>query len=263
MKQRIITAIFALIIFIPFILIGGLPFIIFTYFLATIGLAELMRMREIKIASFPALLAFISLWLTLLPESINITKYTMFSKAEIVMLFVFVLLIYTVLVKNKFTFDDAGFILLATIYVSMGFLYFIESRVSVNGLHTIFFVLFIVWATDTGAYFAGRALGKNKLWPEISPNKTIEGAIGGILLAMLVAFLYHTIYPFQHPILVLLGTTVLVSIFGQLGDLVESAFKRHYNVKDSGKILPGHGGILDRLDSLLFVFPMLHFIHFI
>src|SRR5690606_996650 len=119
------------------------------------------------------------------------------------------------------------------------------------------------WATDTGAYFFGRAFGKHKLWPTISPKKTIEGAIGGIISACIVGISFHLIYPFEHSFWMIVLVTILVSMVGQLGDLVESAYKRYFGVKDSGNILPGHGGILDRFDSLLFVVPFLHLIHFI
>ena len=112
----------------------------------------------------------------------------------------------------------------------------------------------VIWSTDSGAYFVGRKLGKRKLAPKISPNKTVEGAVGGIIVSIFIALIIQAIaVPFDS----LLHTTIvslLVSITGQTGDLVESALKRHFGVKDSGKILPGHGGILDRLDSWIFVF---------
>ena len=91
--------------------------------------------------------------------------------------------------KNKFSFDDVAFSIMATLYVGMGFYYFIETR-EAGGIVYIFYSLFIIWATDSGAYFIGRALGNNKLSPEISPNKTIEGFIGGICCAVIVAMLF-------------------------------------------------------------------------
>ncbi|ASN05701.1 phosphatidate cytidylyltransferase [Virgibacillus necropolis] len=265
MKQRIQTAILALIVFVPLVYIGGLPFTIFVYLMATIALIELLRMRKVGKYSIPAFLAIIILWLLLLDKPFDWIPYIGFTKSEIIMMFAMLLLSYTVLVKNKFTFEDAGFILLATVYVGMGFFYLIETRDenSFKGLMNIFYVLLVIWATDTGAYFFGRAFGKRKLWPMISPNKTIEGAVGGILLSVIVGVLFQLFTSFHFSMIIVIGVTILVSIFGQIGDLVESAFKRYYGVKDSGDILPGHGGILDRLDSLLFVLPVLHFIHFI
>lgn len=261
MKQRIITAILALIIFLPFVIYGDWPFTIFVYFLATIALFELTKMRKINFYSIPSLATVLILWIALSSFSDDVIPGIMLTKTEMVLIFAMLLLIFTVLLKNKFTFDDAGFLMLAMIYVGMGFYYLIETRGA--GLNYIIYVLFVIWATDTGAYFVGRSLGKRKLWPQISPNKTIEGALGGIIAAGIVGVVFQLVYPFDYSMVIVILVTVLVSLIGQLGDLVESAFKRHYDVKDSGNILPGHGGILDRLDSLLFVLPLLHFIHFI
>ncbi|WP_430785875.1 phosphatidate cytidylyltransferase [Virgibacillus flavescens] len=267
MKQRIQTAILALIIFIPMVYIGGVPFTIFVYVMATIALVELLRMRKVGKYSIPAVLAVLTLWALLPDVPADIVGGDIvgwFTKSEIIMMFALILLSYTVLVKNKFTFEDAGFIMLATVYVGMGFFYLIETRdyKNLEGLVNIFYVLLVIWATDSGAYFFGRAFGKKKLWPMISPNKTIEGALGGILLSVAVGVVFNLLTPFPRAMLLVIGVTILVSIFGQIGDLVESAFKRHYDVKDSGDILPGHGGLLDRFDSLLFVLPLLHFIHY-
>ena len=261
MKQRIITAILALILFVPFVIYGEWPFTIFVYFLATIGLFELIKMRNMNFFALPSILTFAMLWILLSQFTDDVIPGVMLSKLEVIMIFALVLLMFTVLLKNKFTFDDVGFLMLAMIYVGMGFYYLIQTRGA--GLDYIIYVLFVIWATDTGAYFVGRSMGKKKLWPKISPNKTVEGALGGILAACVVGVVFQVVYPFEHSMTIVILVTVLVSIFGQMGDLVESAFKRHYGVKDSGNILPGHGGILDRLDSLLFVLPLLHFIHFI
>lgn len=125
-------------------------------------------------------------------------------------------------------------------------------------MSAIFFAAVIIWSTDSGAYFIGKSLGKRKLWPEISPNKTVEGFIGGIVTAVVLSLVFQAVTGFLPSYLLVMFITLLLSIFGQLGDLVESALKRHYHVKDSGTILPGHGGILDRFDSFLFVLPFLY-----
>ncbi|HEX6593931.1 MAG TPA: phosphatidate cytidylyltransferase [Bacillota bacterium] len=261
MKQRIITAIVALLIFVPIVLLGDWPFILLVYAMATIGIMELMRMRKIAFFSLPSIVATVLVWIMLIPSSVNISLTI--TKLEVLAIFVFISLIYTVLVKNKFTFDDVGFMMIAALYISIGFYYFQETRLfSELGLPHVFFGLLIIWSTDTGAYFFGRSLGKRKLWPQISPNKTIGGALGGIFLALVVGSIYHFIFPMSHSFLIVVIVIVMASIFGQIGDLVASAYKRHYRVKDSGKLLPGHGGILDRMDSMLFVFPLLHLIQF-
>ena len=116
--------------------------------------------------------------------------------------------------------------------------------------------LAVTWATDTGAYFTGLSFGRTKLAPEISPHKTWEGAAGGLLAAAAASAVF-SLY-LELPTIKLLVLGICLSAAGQVGDLVESAIKRERAVKDSGKILPGHGGILDRFDSLLFVIPLLY-----
>ncbi|WP_053219628.1 phosphatidate cytidylyltransferase [Virgibacillus senegalensis] len=262
MKLRIITAVIAIVLFFPIVFYGGWPFKALVYLIATIGLLELLKMRMTTNYIIPFATTIFLLWGLLIPLTEHeLSNMLSTTKAELTLIGVLLLLSYTVLVKNKFTFEDSGFLVLSAIYIGSGFYYFMNAREA--GVEFIFYGIIVVLATDTGAYFFGRAFGKKKLWPQISPNKTIEGAIGGILLACLIATIFHCFFPLPHSLPIIILVTVLASVVGQIGDLVESAFKRHYDVKDSGKILPGHGGILDRFDSWLFIFPLLHFIHFI
>ncbi|KKI92601.1 phosphatidate cytidylyltransferase [Bacillus sp. SA1-12] len=263
MKQRILTAVLAAAIFLPFVIYGKLPFTIFVYLLATIALHELLRMKKISLASIPGLVSLVILWVLLIPSA-YIDIFEVFSKAEFALLALLLLLTYTVVTKNKFTFDDVGFVVIAIFYLGIGFYFLIETRnLHPGGLELVFYALILIWVTDSGAYFVGRAMGKKKLWPEISPNKTIEGAVGGVVFAVIFSWIYHYFTGVLDNYIVVTFMTIFLSVFGQMGDLVESALKRHYQVKDSGTILPGHGGILDRFDSLLFVLPLLHFLRII
>jgi len=260
MKQRIITAVIAAAVFLPIIIAGGLPLLALVYLMATIGLFELIRMKKTLLFSIPSVISFILLWILILPADGEIMNYLTsngYDKSQMVLIGVLLYLIASVLTKNKFTFDDAGFMVISVLYVGMGFYYLFETREA--GIMYIFLALFTIWATDSGAYFIGKSFGKNKLWPTISPNKTVEGFVGGILSALVVGVLFILFTDMNA--VKLLTMSILMAIFGQLGDLVQSAYKRHYGVKDSGKILPGHGGILDRFDSLLFILPILHFLH--
>ncbi|MES2642518.1 MAG: phosphatidate cytidylyltransferase [Myxococcota bacterium] len=132
-------------------------------------------------------------------------------------------------------------------------------RMENDGLGLIFFLLASTWLGDTGAYFAGRAFGKTPLFPRVSPKKTREGALGGLVLAVLGAAVFKGLFgaDLDLPWVVVLVLAGVLDIAGVIGDLVESMFKRAFGVKDSGTIMPGHGGILDRIDSLLFTGPLL------
>jgi phosphatidate cytidylyltransferase len=148
----------------------------------------------------------------------------------------------------------------ALVSVTTGWFALCWLRIQVQGPWLILLLLLIVWAADTGAYFAGKAFGKRKLAPHISPGKTIAGLIGGLILATFVGWLAVQLIPLPFistvGILALSMITVLVSVGG---DLMVSMHKRISGFKDSGNILPGHGGILDRIDSLLAAAPMFAF----
>ncbi len=123
--------------------------------------------------------------------------------------------------------------------------------------HYVLGIILLIWASDVFAYLVGSLIGKNKLYERISPGKTWEGTIGATILTIGCAFIiahFYTELPLKHWIVI----SVIVSVFGTIGDLVESMLKRQAGVKDSGKIMPGHGGILDRFDSLLFVSPFIY-----
>jgi phosphatidate cytidylyltransferase len=133
-------------------------------------------------------------------------------------------------------------------------------RVPPGGVLLVF-PLVVTWASDIGAFFVGRAIGGRKLIPSVSPGKTVSGAVGGLVVSMLVAWLYarHVLVPVAHLGFTPWGALLfggLISVAAQVGDLFESLLKREGGVKDSSRIIPGHGGVLDRFDSLLFVLPV-------
>ena len=254
MKTRTISAIVALAVFLPVGIYGGVPVIILAYLLALIALKEILNMNNLTIISIPGFLSVASLCIILLPQ--ELIQHNIEFQLQLLIIMSFLMLSYTVMSKNRFNFMDAAFCTLSVVYIGIGFMYFYETRE--HGLHFILFALLVVWLTDTGAYIFGRLFGKHKLWPLISPNKTIEGFIGGIISSLIVAVIFGQSFDMHVSLWLLIPLTMLLSMFGQLGDLVESGLKRHFGVKDSGNVMPGHGGILDRFDSFIFVLPLLN-----
>lgn len=256
MKTRIITAVIALAIFIPLIVYGGWPLTIAAVALGIIAMSEVLVMKKMFVISFEAIVSYLGVALLILPDNWLDFLPSVATRWFGFYLLVALLLLHTVIRRQRFTFDDAGVLTLAMLYIGMGFHFFVVAR-SVN-FQTLLYGMLIVWITDSGAYLIGRKLGKNKLAPRISPNKTWEGSVGGTVAATIILAIYLYFFPVGDGLVTMIVLTLILSIMGQLGDLVESSLKRYYGVKDSGKILPGHGGILDRFDSMLLVMPMLH-----
>ncbi len=126
------------------------------------------------------------------------------------------------------------------------------------GWKLVFFLLLVVWLGDSGAYYVGKRFGKHKLSPRISPKKTIEGLAGGVAMSVITAVVIHfTFFP-EFPLFHAVVAGMILSVAGVVGDLAESMWKRSAAVKDSGTLLPGHGGFLDRFDSILFTAPILY-----
>jgi phosphatidate cytidylyltransferase len=155
---------------------------------------------------------------------------------------------YTLL--DRFHRETAAWVAVAILYCAFGLFCLARLRAYDDGVLTILLLFAMVWGTDIGAYFVGRRIGGPKLAPSISPGKTQSGALGGLLAAVLGVLLVAALAG-QGNLLALAAIAILVSIVAQAGDLFESFIKRRFNVKDSGRILPGHGGLFDRVDGLI------------
>jgi phosphatidate cytidylyltransferase len=153
---------------------------------------------------------------------------------------------------------DIGKTLLGPVYVCFPLSMLIMMDRYPQGNIWIFFLLAVIFASDTGAFYFGRLFGKHKLYEAISPGKTWEGAIGGVISSVIVALWFlHILLPHRIDTGIL-AIVMVLSVIGQIGDLTESMLKRSCGVKDSSRILPGHGGILDRIDGLLFAIPVFY-----
>jgi phosphatidate cytidylyltransferase len=155
--------------------------------------------------------------------------------------------------------EDVSATVTGMLYVAVLFGFQVSIRTGTDGRQWLVFLYFIIWASDIGAYATGVPFGKHKLYEKISPKKSIEGLIGALIASMGMALLCQ--WWFLPPIGtgVVVGIALVLAVAGTIGDLVESLFKRAAEVKDSGTIIPGHGGILDRMDSMLFAAPVLYY----
>ena len=156
--------------------------------------------------------------------------------------------------------NHLGWIILGLVYLPFLLGHLIPLRMLPQGREWIFMTLIVIMSCDSFAYFIGRSLGKNKLYPAVSPNKSIEGALGGLFGSILAVFIVRYTFLPTIGIFGAISIGLVLGVIGQLGDLFESLLKRACQVKDSGTMIPGHGGILDRLDSLLFAFPIVYYI---
>lgn len=255
MKERVITGIIGIILSLLIIWLGGIPYAVLITLLASIGFFEYLKMNKTKLLSIEGIWGLIIILYIIYDNNYLNSN----NSISIVILLIVVYLLMVVAKKNKITFENIGFFIVGVLYIGFGFSYMIATRNLDNGFILILFIIFTTWASDSGAYFSGKYFGKRKLWPAISPKKTIEGSIGGLLFSIIIGLIFNYFFNINNYLTVILISS-LISVVGQLGDLVESALKRSKNVKDSGSLLPGHGGILDRFDSLIFIFLVLYLI---
>lgn len=253
MKKRILGAILVLIIGIPLILIGGKPFVLGCGILGASALKELLDLKKHH-HSVPDFIFFICifdlllfLFSTLEMDWIELNlPYTYF-------LFTMLTLFLPTLFykKAKYTMQDAIYLFGSVVFITLVFYNLLFIRFS--NVHILIYLIFISIFTDTFALLVGKLIGRHKCSPTISPGKTWEGCIGGCIGGVSLALVYYflAIGIENTPWIILL--TIVLSIVGQLGDLVFSKIKRENKIKDFSHLIPGHGGILDRLDSLLFI----------
>lgn len=170
--------------------------------------------------------------------------------------FIFLAFIYELFTRSANPFQNVGFIVLGMVYIGAPFALLDFIAFDGDKFHswTVFGLLLLTWVNDTGAYLIGSKFGKHPLHARISPKKTWEGTLGGVALTFVFAWLFCVVSG-ELRVQDWLVLAILVSVFGSMGDLVESMLKRSVGVKDSGNLLPGHGGVLDRFDAFIFLLP--------
>lgn len=270
MKQRVITGLVFGIVFIgAVLLINTVAFAFFTAAVSVIAVWEIEKAVGLKnkliIAASLALSALVPFIFHFAVD---------FPVAPFACLYVVLVLIFMLLKFETTKFEQAVTAIFASVCVPYSFSLmimfrdidrYIEGFSKTEGIYLLVFCVCAAWMTDIFAYFVGSKLGKHKLCPKISPKKSVEGAIGGILGAVIVCeillFVFNK-YVFTEPAklsyIAVLFVSIVLSIAGMFGDLAASTIKRNFGIKDFGNLLPGHGGIMDRFDSLLFIMPVLY-----
>ena len=253
LKQRVITGLWG----IPLLIVAvwfAQPLPWFTILVAIWGLLAAYEFYKLVAGTkMPPLIYFGLIWTALLiisPHCPYAPTLPLLLTSAVVLSLIWLLL----RPRKEGAFLGWAWTIAGIIYIGWLMSHLVALRGLDDGRNWVFLALLANFGSDTAAYFAGRALGKHKLAPNISPGKTWEGTIAGFLGAIIISLLFIIPSPLSLPLVywqaIILG--LLISVFGQLGDLVESLLKRNMGVKDSGRLLPGHGGALDRIDSVVF-----------
>lgn len=262
MKLRVLTAIGILLVMVPTVLLSQyIMYPILLSLLATMAVFEMLRvleMHKVWLVSVPAYLCALAFPFScyFIPEE-KIYVFLLVL-AAVVFTYLIYLMAVAVFSKGNLTVTGVSEIFFTTVYIivsftSMSMIRYIDREV---GLYVVILAFVAAWMSDVGAYFVGTLIGKHKLIPEVSPKKTVEGSIGGIFIAIVSMLIYGFILDLiianlkvNYIVLAVLG--LLLSVISQIGDLIASLIKREHGVKDYSNLLPGHGGIMDRFDSLM------------
>lgn len=278
MKQRVITAVVLLALLAVVVWQINTPVLVLVIaFLAAVAANEIMRCAKVEntfirvvATGYAACVPFFASAKALTPwVSEAVWGKVIGAVPGVVYLIALVLVLLLAMLKGYAytTFEDVAVSVFAGALVPFGFSVFIRLRdmfqIEQFGIYLIFYGLICALATDSGAQLAGMAFGKHKMSPNVSPKKTVEGAIGGLIFSLILnavaIILYNRLADFkmdEFAVTVLLAACLPVSFLGMMGDLSASVLKRNFGVKDFGKIFPGHGGVMDRFDSSMFTLPV-------
>lgn len=267
---RFRSSVILMIITVAAVVLGGYVLWGVTLIVSLIGLMELYRAVKINRApaAFVGYLAAIGWYVLVLLGFIG--KVGTFEDekglALLVVAFLIVLLGFYVFQFPKYNSEQITMVFFGLFYVAFTLSCIFRLRVSAGGAYTVWLIFIGSWGADTSAYLVGRKIGKHKIVPVLSPKKSLEGFIGGIAGAILIGVIYALIFRnnlrefFASPVIAFAIISAAASVVSMIGDLAASAIKRNKEIKDYGRLIPGHGGILDRFDSVIFIAPIVYYL---
>lgn len=261
LSKRIIVALIGIPLIVVFCLVGKIFFLLFALMIGLASFWEFSKMVKSKLIHTNKLVGYLSVIV------IIINEYKSFINYHVLFLIIIALLLLIELFRNnQSAISNVGGTLLGIFYVGFFSAAIVNLREFYNdsvftysqGGYLIISILVSIWICDSAAYFIGSAYGLHKLMPRVSPKKSWEGAVAGFVFAIVGMIAAHSLVLEFMELRDVVVIGIIIGLFGQLGDLVESLIKRDSHVKDSSNIIPGHGGILDRFDSLLFTAPIVY-----
>ncbi|MDF2943804.1 MAG: putative rane protein [Herbinix sp.] len=259
-RTRLLSGIILLAIAITVVVLGGNILFAVVFLISLIGMIELYRIAKVN-KSFPGILGYAAGVIFYLLLYFELQQYQM-------MLFIFFLIFLMfayVFEFPKFTTEQIAITFFGLFYVAVTLSYIYQVRILQDGALLVWLIFIGAWGSDTCAYCVGVLIGKHKIAPKLSPKKSLEGCIGGAVGAALIGLIYATVFQNKfhgivNPQLIFTIIGAASSVISQIGDLAASAIKRNHDIKDFGNLIPGHGGILDRFDSIIFTAPIVFYL---
>lgn len=257
---RFRSSVILMILTILAVVLGGNVLFIATLLISMIGMMELLRIFHVHNSIIG--------WIGYLGGIAYYVMIWMDQEEYLLMMFLlFLLLLMSIYVLSfpKFQTEQIVITFFSVFYVAIMLSFIYRTRMLEGGAYLIWLIFISSWGSDTCAYLVGSQIGKHKMTPKLSPKKSVEGLFGGIVGAALIGFIYATIFKNQitgvaYPQLAFTIIGGCGSIISQIGDLAASAIKRNHDIKDYGKLIPGHGGILDRFDSVIYTAPIVFYL---
>lgn len=259
-KTRLLSGIVLVILAVLIIISGGFVTLFSLLGISLVGMYELYRVFQLEKTP----LAYVSYTMAVL-FYISELFGGFVDPMALVMLFLILLMFTYVFTYPKYQAKDVMAVFFGMFYVAVMLSYVYQIRVLESGVYLAFLIFICSWGCDTCAYCAGKMFGKHKMAPVLSPKKSIEGAIGGVLGTALLTVIYTSVFRAQigldiSGIITLAVISAVAGLISMVGDLTASAIKRNYDIKDYGTLIPGHGGIMDRFDSMMITAPIIYYL---